>query len=175
MKRRHFLMAGSLGSSALLFGCGDDPLERARIVDRDGPWARASAPDDLALNAWVRVGTDGATTVAMAKSEMGQGVHTALLMIVADEFGCAWEQIGMAPSPIARLYGNVAGLAEGIPFRPDDEGVLARSTRWVMHGVMRQMGIMMTGGSSSVRDLWLPLRHAAARMPSASSSASGRV
>lgn len=162
MKRRHFLIAGTTGGAALLIGCGSDPHEHKRIFDAKGPWASGSSPEDIALNAWIRVGKDGAVTVAMSKSEMGQGVHTALLMIVAEELDCGWDHIGMAASPIHALYGNVMGVAEGVPFRPDDEGPVARGGRWVMHQVARTLGIMMTGGSSSVRDLWLPLRNAAA-------------
>ncbi|MEY4295930.1 MAG: hypothetical protein RLY82_1618, partial [Pseudomonadota bacterium] len=96
------------------------------------------------------------------KSEMGQGIFTALAMIVAEEMDLPLSSVRIEQSPIDKIYGNVLGLAEGIPFRPDDEGPLARTARWTMQKVMRELGIMMTGGSSSVKDLWLPLREAAA-------------
>ena len=40
-------------------------------------------PRSFTLNAWLKLDTDGRVTVTMSKSEMGQGVHTALLMLVA--------------------------------------------------------------------------------------------
>jgi isoquinoline 1-oxidoreductase beta subunit len=44
----------------------------------------------LALNAWLKLDTDGRVTVTTSKSEMGQGVHAALLMLVAEELDCGW-------------------------------------------------------------------------------------
>jgi isoquinoline 1-oxidoreductase subunit beta len=156
MDRRRFVMASVAASGALLVGCS--PAERQQLRS-----ARLSTVDgQVALNGWIKLGTDGLVTVVCGKSEMGQGAHTALMMIVADELGAAWPQMRIEHGPVDKLYGNIAAIAEGIPFRGDDDGVLARSMRWVMHRVAREMGFMMTGGSASVRDLFDPLRQAAA-------------
>lgn len=158
MRRRTFVFA-TLGTvAALVVGWGAMP-PRQRL--------RGSNPlpvgaNEIALNGWVKVAADGRITVAMPKAEMGQGVHTALAMLVAEELDCGWANVRVEQSPIDKIYGNVAGLAEGIPFHPRDEGMVARGTRWTMVKVMREMGLMMTGGSSSIRDLWQPLREAAA-------------
>jgi isoquinoline 1-oxidoreductase subunit beta len=156
MRRRTLLVAGLAGAGALLVGCASparQQLRNATLPLKDG---------QIALNGWVKVAPDGSVTAVLGKSEMGQGVHTALLMLVAEELDCGWANMRAEYSPVDELYGNVAGLAEGVPFRPDDDGTLARSFRWVMVTVMRQMGFMMTGGSSSVKDLWQPMREAAA-------------
>ena len=86
----------------------------------------------LALNAWLKLDTDGRVTVTMSKSEMGQGVHTALLMLVAEELDCGWSALRFEDAPIEPVYGNIAAFAEGVPFRADDHSLLARSARWVM-------------------------------------------
>ena len=156
MQRRSFLIAALGASGTLLVGCGD----RARQQLRSG--SLALGPDEIALDGWLKLARDGSVTAVIAKSEMGQGVQTALMMLVAEELDCAWSQMRWQQSGVDRLYGNVAALAEGLPLRPDDDGTVARSMRWVMVQVMRGMGIMMTGGSSSVKDLWLPMRQAAA-------------
>ena len=156
MNRRHFLIAAGLASGGFLIGCTDSARQQL---------THGSLPLDngeIALNGWVKVGPDGRVTVAMARSEMGQGIHTALLMLVIEELDCGWDNIGFENAPIDRLYGNVASMAEGVPFRPDDDGLLARGARWTMHEVALQLGLMVTGGSSSVRDLWPVLREAAA-------------
>jgi isoquinoline 1-oxidoreductase subunit beta len=44
-------------------------------------------------NAWLGVGADGVTTLVFAKSEMGQGVMTALPMILADEMEADWTKV----------------------------------------------------------------------------------
>ena len=154
--RRHFLIAASLTTGTLLVGCASP----ARQQTRNGPLALGEG--QIALNGWLKLGPGNAVTVVLARSEMGQGVHTGLMMLIAEELDLDLSQLTTEYAPIDKLYGNVAAMAEGLPFRPDDQGLLARSMRWVVHGAMRQMGIMMTGGSSSIKDLWTPMREAAA-------------
>jgi isoquinoline 1-oxidoreductase beta subunit len=53
-----------------------------------------SATDtNLAPNPWLRVATDGTVTIWMARADMGQGVRTALPMIVADELEADWARV----------------------------------------------------------------------------------
>jgi isoquinoline 1-oxidoreductase subunit beta len=55
------------------------------------------APDAAVLrpDAWLRVAGDGRATVTVGKSEMGQGVRTALPMIAAEELGLPWHQVDL--------------------------------------------------------------------------------
>lgn len=156
MDRRSFLVMSSLVSGGLMVGCASPARQELRSS------SLALADNQMALNAWVKVGQDSSVTVVMCRSEMGQGVHTALMMLVAEELDCAWSQVRWEQAPIDPLYGNIAAIAEGVPFRPDDDGFMAGSARWVMRNFAQQMGFMMTGGSASVRDMWLPMRQAAA-------------
>jgi isoquinoline 1-oxidoreductase subunit beta len=157
MKKRHFLMMGLGATGAMTVGWGVLP-PRQRLTGVALP----IADGQIALNAWLKINTDGTVTLAMPKSEMGQGVFTALAMIVAEEMDLPLASVRIEQSPIDRLYGNVAATASGIPCRPDDDGTLAKTARWMMAKIARELGLMMTGGSSSVADLWLPLREAAA-------------
>jgi isoquinoline 1-oxidoreductase beta subunit len=157
MKKRHFFTLGLGAVGALIVGWGVLP-PRQRLTGL----ALQATQGQITVNAWLKLNKDSTVTLAMPKSEMGQGIFTALAMIVAEEMDLPLSSIRIEQSPIDKIYGNVLGLAEGVPFRPDDEGSLARTARWTMQKVMRELGIMMTGGSSSVKDLWLPLREAAA-------------
>lgn len=154
--RRRFLMGTAALGGALLVGCA--PAPDARI----GKAGDLEAGDDeTALNAWLRIARDGTITVAVARAEMGQGVSTALPMLVAEELGCAWADVRyelIAPSPI---HGNVAIVAQGLPFRDDDSGATATIARWLASRLAGS-GSLVTGGSTSVRDAWLPLRMAGA-------------
>ena len=116
----------------------------------------------VALNGWVVIGADGVVTIVSPKAEMGQGITTALAMLVAEELDCRWEDVRVAPSPIDRIYGNIAVVVDGLPFHPDADGPLVRSMRWLTAKTMRELGVMMTGGSSSVRDCWEIAREAGA-------------
>lgn len=84
MERRAFLqVSGSLGAGLVL---------GFRLPD-----ARGVFP--FAPNAWVKVDTDGTVTVTIDKSEMGEGNHTALAMIVAEELDADWARVKVGPLP----------------------------------------------------------------------------
>jgi isoquinoline 1-oxidoreductase beta subunit len=49
--------------------------------------------DPGALNAWIRIGTDESVTFVISESEMGQGIHTALAMLLAEELEVDWSRV----------------------------------------------------------------------------------
>ncbi|WP_426110480.1 molybdopterin cofactor-binding domain-containing protein [Massilia sp. PWRC2] len=116
----------------------------------------------VALNGWVVIGADGSVAVVMARSEMGQGVHTALPMLVAEELDVPMSMVTLRAAPIDKIYGNLALLRELPPFHPDTRGPLRDGVEWTLAKVAREMGIMFTGGSTSVKDAWQPMREAGA-------------
>ena len=161
MKRRTFLIAGlSLGAAgaALLVGVG-------RIVA-----GRVGEPDDLApeagtvaLNGWVRIGTDGAVTMVLAPIEMGQGVSTALPMIIAEELDVPLSQVRTETPGPQRRYGNREVFGATSWFHPDNENSwLARQVKALGLDTGAVLGVQITGGSSSVRDSYEVLRTAGA-------------
>jgi CO/xanthine dehydrogenase Mo-binding subunit len=67
----------------------------------------ASANDNVhPLGAFVHVDTDGGITVYVSKSEMGQGVRTALPMIVAEELGADWTKVKVVQADLDKKYGR---------------------------------------------------------------------
>lgn len=124
LSRRHFLQAGAVAGAGLVVavqvqGCG-------------GPGA-PPATGAFAPNAWVRVDTDGTVRVVVDRSEMGQGVATALPMLVAEELEADWASVRFEQAPAHPAYAN-------------------RLTQ----------GTQTTGGSTAVMNGWLPLRQAGA-------------
>jgi isoquinoline 1-oxidoreductase beta subunit len=81
---------------------------------------------------WLEVRPDNIVIVTVSKSEMGQGVYTSLPMIVADELDADWKNVRMDPAPAGDAYKDPA---------------------W---------GMQSTGGSSSIRHMYEPLRMAGA-------------
>jgi isoquinoline 1-oxidoreductase beta subunit len=125
MHRRGFLagalaVSGGLVLAVSLPGCGRKPAAT-------GP----AAPVDL--NAWLQVGTDGTVRFWCDRSEMGQGVYTALPMLIAEELGVAPEAIRVEFAPAGEQFTN------------------------------NLLGTQITGGSTSVRDAWVKLRTAGAQ------------
>ena len=80
MKRRTFLLAGLGTGGALFLGWALLP-PRQRLVGGTRPDTGGTA---VALNGWVVIGADGVVTVVSPKAEMGQGITTALAMLVAE-------------------------------------------------------------------------------------------
>jgi isoquinoline 1-oxidoreductase beta subunit len=121
----------------------------------------------VALNGWLRIARDGAVQLAMPRSEMGQGVHTALAMLVAEELDVSLARVQLIEPGHDAIYGNVAMFSGALPWRPEDsepgrETARVRFGRWTLAKLARELDINATGGSSTLADLWDPLRLAAA-------------
>lgn len=156
--RRRFILGGLGTAGVLIVGWGVLPprqrLHAANVVPaQDG---------EVTLNGWIRMAQDGTVTVAIPQSEMGQGVHTALPMLVAEELDVPLEMIRIEQAPIDKIFGNVAMLQDGLPFHPDSASTFKQVARWLTGKTARELGLMVTGGSSSVKDTWLPMREAGA-------------
>jgi isoquinoline 1-oxidoreductase beta subunit len=57
-------------------------------------------------NIWYEITPNNVVTVSIGASEMGQGTHTALATIIADELGADWKQIRVKQGPAAKEYHN---------------------------------------------------------------------
>lgn len=158
LSRRGFLLAGAAVGGGLLVGCGV-PTPRERLGKPD---ALPVQGGEVALNGWVKIDTDGRVTVAVPRAEMGQGVMTALPMLLAEELDARWEDVQVVHAPVARIYANATLLLNVLPFTSDDDSLLARVARSSVQRVGYMLSLQVTGGSSSVRDAWGPMRTAGA-------------
>ena len=158
-RRRRLLIAVGLAGGAMVVGGAlfYSPRDRLRK-----PATLAALSATTTFNAWVRIGSDGAVTVLVARQEMGQGITTALPMLVAEELDCDVAQLRFEQAPVDAVYANATLLADGLPFRPDDNGWVAGLARLTQYRIAELLGVQTTGGSTSVRDAWTVLRHAGA-------------
>ncbi len=129
--RRSVLIGSGMATGALIV-----PLSFA------SERGRAAAAPTLAGNAWLGVDGSGRVTLALPKTEMGQGILTAITMIAAEELAVRPDQV-------------LVSIPDGdaARFAPIDQG---------------------TGGSSSIRDVWQPLREAGAKARAALVNAAAR-
>jgi isoquinoline 1-oxidoreductase beta subunit len=96
--------------------------------------AEAAEADGFAPNAFIRIADDGQIVLTMPYVEMGQGTYTAIPMLIAEELEVDLKQVRLEHAPPnEKLYGN-----------PSLGGVQA------------------TGGSTTIRASWKPLRQAGA-------------
>ncbi len=111
VNRRDFLKRGAAGGAALIVGFHLAP--RAFADQAKDQEEKTPNPFD----AWVRITPDDRVTLVLGKSEMGQGVFTALPMILAEELSLDWKQVHVEQAPTnPKIYdlgtggsGSVAG------------------------------------------------------------------
>ncbi len=158
LTRRKLIVGGVLGGGALLVGWWF-AKDRDRLGDRTVFKARMG---EVALNGWVKVGRDGSITVAAPRAEMGQGIHSALAALVAEEMDAKWSDVRVEDAADLNVYRNVEILIDGLPFSPEETGRMIDVAKWAGSRVSGLLGVVATGGSTSVRDAWEPMRLAGA-------------
>jgi len=93
VNRRDFLKKSAAGSAALVVGFHLSP--RAFADQAKDQEEKTPNPFD----AWVRITPDDHVTLVLGKSEMGQGVYTALPMILAEELSVDWKHVHVEQAP----------------------------------------------------------------------------
>lgn len=117
---------------------------------------------EAGLNGWIKISRDNSVIVAVPRAEMGQGVQTALAMLAAEEMDARWDQVRVEDPPEDGVYRNVDILIDGLPFSPEEAGTVVDVAHWMAGKLGGVLGVNATGGSTSVRDAWLPMRTAGA-------------
>jgi isoquinoline 1-oxidoreductase beta subunit len=128
ISRRALLNGGLAGGFVLAFHW---PLRAAPVKQPEQ--LRDHPEGQFAPNAFIRIDSTGKTTLVMPQVEMGQGVYTAIAMILAEEMEASFDKIELEHAPPNdKLYSN-----------PIFE-------------------IQATGNSNSIRAFWDKLREAGA-------------
>lgn len=113
--RRDFLKFSSFVGGGLILGTSLRLTEDA-FADETTVVIKADSEAGASLNAFVRIGTDGAIFIAAHSPEGGQGVRTSLPMIVAEELDVDWKDITVELVPLDPIYGTqVAGGSQATP------------------------------------------------------------
>ena len=119
---RRSVLAGSAGLS-FAFALGLSP---------EGAFAQGAAAAGH-VNAYVRIAADGTITIINPAAEMGQGVNTAIPLIIAEELDADWSKVKVEAAPVNEVYN---------------------------HPILRTQ---MVVASISVRGYWMPCRTAGAQ------------
>lgn len=118
--RRKFLASSAAAGGALVIGLA--------LPGRSDAAVTTAMP-----NTWVRVGSDNSITILCARSEMGQGVFTAMPTLIAEELEVDMGKVHVEMAPAGEAFINMA------------------------------LGGQLTGGSTSTRDAYDRLRVAGAQ------------
>ncbi len=143
--RRAFVTTGVLAGGVLAIGVAVRPGNRNSKVK-----GLVASDDESVINVWVKLAPDNIVTVIVPHADMGQGVHTTLAMMLAEEMDADWSQVEVLEAPAHKEYANYA-LAKGFAAGDVDfagflvdtvDGFFLKATQW--------MNLQITGGSTSV-------------------------
>ena len=105
--------------------------------------AESENSDNLELNAFVEVGTDGSIVLYAHTPEKGQGIKTSLPMVVAEELGADWADVTVVRAPMneARYGQQRAGGSTSTPreFDPMRRAGAAARTMFVAAAAKRMV------------------------------------
>lgn len=156
--RRKLMVSAGLVGGGVLLGYAMAPfstIDRAR---------KLAGGDDALLVTWVKITPDNRVTVIVPHSEMGQGVHTAMPMMLAEELDADWALVSMEQAPADMAFANGA-LAKGYlgAADPSVPKFLSGLTDFSSRKIAEFMNLQLTGGSTSVRFTGVVgMRHAGA-------------
>ncbi len=121
MQRREFLLQSGAAGTAVLIGLTSGCSSDTGIVDAGAgagsevgigvpaTGGTASAPAPFQFNAWIAFQADGRVIVQVHESEMGQGVLTALPMLIAEELDLPFERVEARLAPAATAFRDSRG------------------------------------------------------------------
>lgn len=146
--RRGFIGAGVLAGGGLLIGVGVRP---GNPVGSLSPKVAAGAGEQL-INSWVKIDADNIVTAIVPHCEMGQGAHSVLAQMLADELDAAWDQVRVmqAPTDGSYIVSDTARLFAA-PFTLNAADWLEPTLDGLFTQLGKTIDLMITGGSSSIR------------------------
>lgn len=122
LSRRQFLQVTAIAGGGISLGFSLPVMAHKKVP-----------ADDYAMpNAFIKIYPDNRITFVSPNTEMGQGIHTSHMMVIAEELGAHPDQFNAVGAPVDSRYNNP------------------------------MFGMMGTGGSSSTPAFWKPLREAGA-------------
>ena len=126
--RRGFLQVSAVAGGGLLIGLYiPDVLAQGR---GGGPGAPAAS---LAPNTYITINPDNTFTIIAKNPETGQGIKTALPMIIADEFDVDWAQVKIQQADLDPKYGGqIEGGSRAIPSNYQNHRIVGAGGRLLM-------------------------------------------
>ncbi len=145
ISRRRFILSSAVVGGGVLIGYSATRPSKHRIANRD-----------LALNgehyvtSFLKLDPDNRVTVYVPHAEMGQGIHTSLAMMAADEMDADWELVNVEQAPATDLFANGA-VVKGFAGELGLPGFLMGLVNVSATKIAEIANMQITGGSSSVR------------------------
>ena len=153
--RRTFL----IGSAALAGGVAFGTYMARRPIPN--PLLNDLKDGEAAITPFIKVNADGITLIT-PRADKGQGSYSIQASLIAEELDIDPAMATITPGMPGPAYYNSTLLGEGVPFPAYDESLTAETAREFMAVPAKILQLQMTGGSSTVPDMFERLRSAGA-------------
>ncbi|SMX39466.1 xanthine dehydrogenase family protein molybdopterin-binding subunit [Octadecabacter ascidiaceicola] len=153
--RRTFL----IGSAAIAGGVAFGTYMVKRPIPN--PLLDDLADGEAAITPFVKIAAEGVTLIT-PRADKGQGAYSIQAYLIAEELDIDPKDTIRTPGLPGPAYYNAAVMTEGSPLPAYDESATAETIRSVLRVIPKLFALQMTGGSSTVPDMYDKLRHAGA-------------
>jgi isoquinoline 1-oxidoreductase beta subunit len=145
VKRRIFLAGSALLVGGGIFGVWwTDSSAKAKAK------SLSVGEGEHGFQTWMKIAEDDTVTVFSPHIDFGQGSHTALGQMLADELDAAWDKVKIEQAPADMSFANAA-LAKGFLPTMVGDTVAGLLPDAVIGMMARSMPLQITGGSSAIR------------------------
>lgn len=154
MQRRKFIITSISVAGGIAIG----GYYLARPESISNPLSNTLNQNQVAITPYVIVDNSGVTIIA-PRAEMGQGIHSTLAVLVAEELDISFTEIKVIHGPASEVYANTVLYPKGSPLRK----ILHRVTKRAgLETVQASQHPQLTGAQSSIRDGYVKMRKAGA-------------
>ncbi|MEM1197115.1 MAG: molybdopterin cofactor-binding domain-containing protein [Pseudomonadota bacterium] len=146
--RRGFIGAGVLAGGGLLIGVAVRP---GNPIGDLSPKLVSDKGEQL-INSWVKIGLDNTVTAIVPHCEMGQGAHSVLAQMLADELDADWSKVEVMQAPADGSYVMTDTARMFVaPFTLNAADWIEPTWNGLFTQISKALDVMITGGSSSIR------------------------
>ena len=153
--RRAFL----IGSAAIAGGVAFGTYSYRKPIAN--PLLEEVVDGEAAITPFIKIGKDGIVLIT-PRADKGQGAYSVQAHLLAEELDVDPHKVTLSPGMPGPAYYNGAVFEEGSPLPSTDDSWIAERMRGFLSVPPKLMGMQMTGGSSTVPDMFKRLRAAGA-------------
>ena len=145
VSRRRFIVSTAVVGGGVLIGYSATRPSRHSRANNE-----LTKGSERFITSFIKIDKENEITIFVPHSEMGQGIHTALSMMAADELDANWEDIKIEQAPAIDLFAN-GDLVKGFAGEFGVPDALMPLVNISAFPIAEIMNLQITGGSSSVR------------------------
>jgi isoquinoline 1-oxidoreductase beta subunit len=160
LSRRAFIIGSAAVAGGIAFGSCSEAQQAAPTAS-DNPLTAGLGPNSVSFNPWVEISPEKITLIAQ-HADIGQGVGSIQPIMIAEELDLDPGQFEVRFAGPHPAYFNTGFADELAPFVAADQSPAAEAARAAALESLRESGLQMTGGSSTIPDTYDKLRIAGA-------------